>query len=678
MMEIENLNNTEYEQINQKINNSLFNELENQKNCIPLNSKEINRQIQKEFNPILNSLKNEVIVKINDIKNEIKYFKLKNYKFKEVKDNIIKGNNLINTIYNKTYILKEKNIILNNILNNHKKSEAQKNINLVLQKNILLNNYEIMNRDISSLINNQYKMNKNIENYNYKLYNRKKLLIKLNDKFQNIGKEKNEFSTIDNQEIFNKYEEKIKLMHDKIKEIENIIQEINIKADNYKAKEVYVSDILKIKSFISENKRIIFNDFNKNLDLINEENQNLEDNIKNNIDIINKYKNYNLRYQTSSKNIESEINNLKEILFKKSELEDKKEDFILIKDEIKNAINEENINKNKIEQINKKIDNTKKAFLNYIKTIEYSNYSNNLNQKMVNISNNINEKMIELIDKENTSNNLISNFVQNQKEKINNIEKESNNIKKEITNIQLFIDETKKNNIINMENIYKYQNRLSEVHNYFGKINLINDDLNKEKNELKEYDKKLNEIEKKIRNEQNENYECRNSVMKNINNCIYENNKNMNEIIKKGLLTKEKKNNLFIHLNDIERNILNNKKFLEDLIDNFIDNQKNINNRNIEDIKSIKNKANFNKNNDIIFERLINIENEIDIISGKYSLLIDTIGENRQKVQSKQNELLNFQKEFNKEIDNVKLYIDERINEYDGGYSNISNFNIYG
>ena len=678
MMEIENLNNTEYEQINQKINNSLFNELENQKNCIPLNSKEINRQIQKEFNPILNSLKNEVIVKINDIKNEIKYFKLKNYKFKEVKDNIIKGNNLINTIYNKTYILKEKNIILNNILNNHKKSEAQKNINLVLQKNILLNNYEIMNRDISSLINNQYKMNKNIENYNYKLYNRKKLLIKLNDKFQNIGKEKNEFSTIDNQEIFNKYEEKIKLMHDKIKEIENIIQEINIKADNYKAKEVYVSDILKIKSFISENKRIIFNDFNKNLDLINEENQNLEDNIKNNTDIINKYKNYNLRYQTSSKNIESEINNLKEILFKKSELEDKKEDFILIKDEIKNAINEENINKNKIEQINKKIDNTKKAFLNYIKTIEYSNYSNNLNQKMVNISNNINEKMIELIDKENTSNKLISNFVQNQKEKINNIEKESNNIKKEITNIQLFIDETKKNNIINMENIYKYQNRLSEVHNYFGKINLINDDLNKEKNELKEYDKKLNEIEKKIRNEQNENYECRNSVMKNINNCIYENNKNMNEIIKKGLLTKEKKNNLFIHLNDIERNILNNKKFLEDLIDNFIDNQKNINNRNIEDIKSIKNKANFNKNNDIIFERLINIENEIDIISGKYSLLIDTIGENRQKVQSKQNELLNFQKEFNKEIDNVKLYIDERINEYDGGYSNISNFNIYG
>ena len=128
-------------------------------------------------------------------------------------------------------------------------------------------------------------------------------------------------------------------MHDKIKEIENIIQEINIKADNYKAKEVYVSDILKIKSFISENKRIIFNDFNKNLDLINEENQNLEDNIKNNIDIINKYKNYNLRYQTSSKNIESEINHLKEILFKKSELEDKKEDFILIKDEIKNAIN---------------------------------------------------------------------------------------------------------------------------------------------------------------------------------------------------------------------------------------------------------------------------------------------------------------------------------------------------
>ena len=542
----------------------------------------------------------------------------------------------------------------------------------------MLYKYEAINKDISSLINNQFKMNKNIEKYNYNLYNCKKLLIKLNHKFQNIRKENNKFSTIDNQEKFIKYEEKIKLIYDKIKEIENITNKINIKADNYKAIEVNMAEILKIKSFISENKSIIFNDFNKNLNLINEGNQKLEDNIKNITDIIYKYKNYSLRYQTSSKNIESEINNLKQILLKKSELEEKKEDFILIKDEIKNAYNEEDINKNKIEQINKNIDKTKKAFLNYIKTIEYSNYSNNLNQKMNNINNNINEKMIELIEKENTSNNLISNFVQNQKENINNIEKESNNTNREITNIQLFIDETKKNNIINMENIYKYQNRLSDIHNYLEKINLINDDLYKEKNELKEYDKKLSEIEKKIRNEQNENYECRNSVMKNINNCIYENNKNMNEIIKKGLLNKEMKNNLFIHLNDIERNILNNKKFLEDLIDNFIDNQKNINNRNIEDIKSIKKKANFNKNDDITFERLINIENEIDIISGKYNLLIDIIGENKQKVQSKQNELLNFQKEFNREIDNIKLFIDERTNEYDGGYSNISNFNIYG
>ena len=100
MMETENLNNTEYEQINQKINNSLFNELK-QKSCIPLNNNEINKQIQREFNPILHSLKNEIIAKINDIKSEIQYFKLKIYKFKEVNDNIIKGNNLINTIYNK-------------------------------------------------------------------------------------------------------------------------------------------------------------------------------------------------------------------------------------------------------------------------------------------------------------------------------------------------------------------------------------------------------------------------------------------------------------------------------------------------------------------------------------------------------------------------------------------------
>jgi len=81
--------------------------------------------------------------------------------------------------------------------------------------------------------------------------------------------------------------------------------------------------------------------------------------------------------------------------------------------------------------------------------------------------------------------------------------------------------------------------------------------------------------------------------MKSINDCIFENNKNMNEIIKKGLLNNEKKNNLLININDITNNFLTDKKCLEDLIDNFIDNQKKINKRNIEYINEIKKRGNF-------------------------------------------------------------------------------------
>ena len=47
---------------------------------------------------------------------------------------------------------------------------------------------------------------------------------------------------------------------------------------------------------------------------------------------------------------------------------------------------------------------------------------------------------------------------------------------------------------------------------------------------------------------------------------IYENNKNMNEMIKKGLINKNKKNNLLIILNNIEKSIINHNKYYNDSI----------------------------------------------------------------------------------------------------------------
>ena len=163
--------------------------------------------------------------------------------------------------------------------------------------------------------------------------------------------------------------------------------------------------------------------------------------------------------------------------------------------------------------------------------------------------------------------------------------------------------------------------------------------------------------------------------MKTINNCIFENNKNMNEIIKKGLLNKEKKNNLLIQLNEIEKNIINNIKFYGDLIDNFIEKQNQINNRNKIDIKYAKNIGNFNNNDDII-EKLYNIEDEIDEINNKLNTIKDKMIKETIKIKNKQLELIEFEKKINNEIDDFKIFIDEKINDYKRDNSYKSDLNL--
>ena len=257
------------------------------------------------------------------------------------------------------------------------------------------------------------------------------------------------------------------------------------------------------------------------------------------------------------------------------------------------------------------------------------------------------------------------------------MENEKNKIIEEISNIQILLDDNKEKLFIDQQNILQFEKKFYNIYEHIQKMKNMNDIINKEKNELKDLEIKLLEIEKKIRNEPIENYEYRNSILKNINNCIFENNKNMNQIIKKGLINKEKKNNLLLYLNDIEKNIINNKKYFDDLIDNFIDKQNKLNNRNQNDIKLINKRGNVNEKNGEILEKLYNIEDEIDKISGKFSELIDNAIEgNRKRFQDKQIELIEYEKKIDKEINELKIFIDEKINDYKSGDSNNSNFNF--
>ena len=685
MINVGNQNELNYEQINQKIKNSIklkfktFNEPENSKNYIPLSKNEIRTEINKELNPILYSLKNEIHLNINDIENELKSFKLRNYKIKDINSNIFELNKITNYLKNREATLNYENILAKNLLDNISREKAKRNINLISKKNKFLNTYEENDKIISSIVANQNEIKKYLENYNEKKLSNIKLLNDLKNKFFSFTEEFRNISFSNNKEAFNKFEKSINFIKNKIKDIQNDINQSKNIIGQLKKKEEDIPEIFKMKNNIKINKAIISNEINNKIEQIDSNNQKLEENIIKNINKINDI-NENIlpSYEERTKGKENQINNIILLYTKKADIEEKNNEFISIKNEIENLNNKEKKNELDLEKINLQIAKTKSLFKDFINNNEYSDYLNNLDTKKINISNNYNEKIDKIEKEEKNSNNLILEYIQSRKDKENNLQNEINKIIEEISNIQILLDDNKEKIFVDQQNILQFEKKFYNIYENIEKIKNMNDIINKEKNELKDLEIKILEIEKKIRNEPIENFEYRNSILKNINNCIFENNKNMNQIIKKGLINKEKKNNLLLYLNDIEKKILNNKKYFDDLIDNFTDKQNKINNRNQNDIKLINKNGQFDAKNGQILEKLYNIEDEIDKISAKYSEVIDNAIEgNKKRFENKQNELIDYEKNIYKELDDLKLFIDEKINGYKSENSNGSNYNFY-
>ena len=684
MINVGNQNELNYEQINQKIKNSIklkfktFNEPENSKNYIPLSKNEIRTEINKELNPILYSLKNEIHLNINDVENELKSFKLRNYKIRDINSNIFELNKITNYLKNREATLNYEHILAKNLLDNISREKAKRNINLISKKNKFLNTYEENDKIISSIVENQNEIKKYLENYNEKKLSNIKLLNDLKNKFFSFTEEFRNISFSNNKEAFNKFEKSINFIKNKIKDIQNDINQSKNIIKKKKKKEEDIPEIFKMKNNIKINKAIISNEINNKIEQIDSNNQKLEENIIKNINKINDINENMLpSYEERTKGKENQINNIILIYTKKADIEEKNNEFISIKNEIENLNNKEKKNELDLEKINLQIAKTKSLFKDHINNIEYSDYLNNLNTKIINISNNYNEKTDKIEKEEKNSNNFILEYIQSRKDKENNLQNELNKIIEEISNIQILLDDNKEKVFVDQQNILQFEKKFYNIYENIEKIKKMNDIINKEKNELKDLEIKILEIEKKIRNEPIENFEYRNSILKNINNCIFENNKNMNQIIKKGLINKEKKNNLLLYLNDIEKKILNNKKYFDDLIDNFTDKQNKINNRNQNDIKLINKNGQFDAKNGQILEKLYNIEDEIDKISGKYSEVIDNAIEgNKKRFENKQNELIEYEKNINKELDDLKIFIDEKINGYKSENSNGSNFNF--
>ena len=676
MIDVENQDELKYEQINQKIKGNIknsfisFNEPEKEMHYIPLNNKEIKNEIEKEYESILNSLKNEIILDINDIQNDLKSFKLSGYKIKDIKSDKLKINKSIDALVNKINNLKYENELTNILLSNITKGKNLKNIDLISKKNLFIKNYDKNEQFLTSINIKCKEIQKYLEELKNKNYQYS--LNKLRKRFESFTKEMNNITFLKNQEIYNNSEKKS--LSDDIEKVKALLDFIKKNTYSIKKEENIIQEILNIKNNIKLNKNII-SELHNTIEQTDKKNLLLEEKISNNIDKLNDLKNNVLNpIQIETKQNVEKIDNLKDSLIKRSDLEEIKNNIFPLNEDIAKLNLKEKNNEYQSEKLNESIDKLKKDIFNFTKKIEYYNYMNNVNEKMNNIKNDLNEK-VNIAEK--NLNNIITNLIEKQNDNLNNnVGNEINKINQEEGNINNALNKNKNTINSNKQNMELIQNKFIEIDENIIKINNINNNMIREKQDLKDLENKLLEIEKRIKNEPIENIEYRSSLMKSINNCIYENNKSMNEIIKKGLLNREKKTNLFINLNDIEKNIINNKKFLEDLIDNFIETQNKINTRNKEDINLIKGKISQNDYN--VLEKLNNIENEIDLISGKYNDLIDRFQQNYQRIQNNQKELIEFQRKTEKEIEDVKLSLDEKINDYSyNSEYNLSQSNIY-
>ena len=676
MIDVENQDELKYEQINQKIKGNIknsfisFNEPEKEMHYIQLNNKEIKNEIEKEYESILNSLKNEIILDINDIQNDLKSFKLSGYKIKDIKSDKLKINKSIDTLANKINNLKYENELTNILLSNITKGKNLKNIDLISKKNLFIKNYDKNEQFLTSININCKEIQKYLEELKNKNYQYS--LNKLRKRFESFTKEMNNITFLKNQEIYNNSEKKS--LSDDIEKVKALLDFIKKNTYSIKKEENIIQEILNIKNNIKLNKNII-SELHNTIEQTDKKNLLLEEKISNNIDKLNDLKNNVLNpIQIETKQNVEKIDNLKDSLIKRSDLEEIKNNIFPLNEDIAKLNLKEKNNEYQSEKLNESIDKLKKDIFNFTKKIEYYNYMNNVNEKMNNIKNDLNEK-VNIAEK--NLNNIITNLIEKQNDNLNNnVGNEINKINQEEGNINNALNKNKNTINSNKQNMELIQNKFIEIDENIIKINNINNNMIREKQDLKDLENKLLEIEKRIKNEPIENIEYRSSLMKSINNCIYENNRSMNEIIKKGLLNREKKTNLFINLNDIEKNIINNKKFLEDLIDNFIETQNKINTRNKEDINLIKGRISQNDYN--VLEKLNNIENEIDLISGKYNDLIDRFQQNYQRIQNNQKELIEFQRKTEKEIEDVKLSLDEKINDYSyNSEYNLSQSNIY-
>ena len=649
-----------YDEINQKIKNDIVNSFEsinkNYEIDLPYNQLEIKREVKKEISPIIFSLNNKIKYTTIENINEINYFRLTEQNIKEVKDKIVDLCCKIDKINNKIDYNKDKNLFKQVSI---KKAEIEfkQKISDIKSKEDILNMYnEKIKSNLLHIIKDKEEIlekiptNNDLKNSNLNLLNNLKKNSK--DIFETF-----EFQMNKKLNKLNEIKNKINFDND-LSAIKNSVKKINRNIDEIKKNKLDIQAIYMLKSAINIIKNKIYNDFFNKIKLYLKDNNSLNTKIIENNTRISDYKNSVQNNLQKSKNIEDELNKAKMNCLSKEKLESINN---FNKDGSYNLKQSQTLIKYKLDNLFENIDISKKSLGNFATKIDLNKYimdfENALNVCKIDFS-----KKIDNVEKiKNYYSNLIISNIDSRKDRINKIENGTNLINSELAeNLDLSKKCYESNNTFNQQ-IEIMEKDLLNYNKILEKLAIINNQINCQQKNIIEFFNKLKDMNNYRKSMILNNLNYQNDLRKSINNYIYENKKQINEINRQNLINKKESKSLIIFLENFEKNIINNKIFLSSKIDNFIKSQNEINKKTKEYFnynKKIEDKIKMEK-----IKRLKVFKETINKILSRFISINDSNKENNLRIKNLQDLLNKNKSEVKEGFANIKLYLNQKLDK---------------
>ena len=648
-----------YEIINNKIKNDIKQSFEsiNDKryvNIIPLSRREIKKEITKESEPILFSLKNKIKYSTIENNNEIMFFRLTEHNFDDVKNNLFYIKTKINEINNKIKVLQDKNLFERISINKTNKYHSQKYLQIITKENEFLRYYEKIKNNISFIENNQEELLIKMKNHTDE---NKENIDLLNNMKENIELLIENTKSDINKKLISVNETNKKCCNlNEINTIKDYLNSIkkNVEEMNDDKKYIKISNEIKIN--INKLKAQIENGINNKIKLSLKENNEILQNIIKNNNKISNLKNNTLKILEKTKEFEKiisdiRISSLSKIIINNMNSEMKKEIY--------------NFNQNKIlldyefKILFENIEKAKKILSNATKKLDFHKFikdSENLYNKM----NNYFVKEFAIVEEnKNYYTNLILVDIISRKNKVDKIKKEKKIINSRLEELQSLIEQNINNKNKNKQYILEMENNLNEHNNIIKKIKIFNNNIIYQKKEINSLNNKITEIENFIKNMTIDNIYYQNNLRKSINNYFYENKIQTNDVERHKLLNRTKTNNLNLYLENLNKTIINNKKSLENQINIFINKQNEINKRSKEYINY--NNKTINKNKIENIKKIKFIKDKINKIIKIFIKINDNNKDTKEKIRNLQELLIKKESKIDEELYNIKFYLKEKI-----------------